>query len=309
MTRRLIIGPILIAALLGLVWLDEWLAGRALPSGLAFLNPHDGTIAPGVVLLLLGLLACARAGVELARMFRAMSIHASSKHLGTAAAAGVIVSGLTIGPSGARLWGADTGTIQATASALVVFLSMLAYIRHRDLKGAAGAVAAAIFAFVYMGVVIGFLLAIRREYTVGVMVAVVLTVKMCDVGALFTGVALGRHKLIPWISPGKTWEGLIGGAITSAGFAVLFVLAGRAWGGAGPVAGMPLIVAAGIGLVLGLVGQLGDLSASVVKRDAGVKDAGRLLPGMGGMVDVMDSLVIAGPVAYWLLKAFAASGV
>ena len=80
------------------------------------------------------------------------------------------------------------------------------------------AVAAAAFAFIYAGVVLGFLLAIRREHGVWTMVGLIFLVKACDSGAYFTGVAIGKHKLIPWISPGKTWEGLVGGVITSGAF-------------------------------------------------------------------------------------------
>lgn len=303
MKLRLLFGPVLIIALLGLMVLDERLEAIATPAWLAPLWPQ-ASLPGGMVLLLLGMLAAGRAGLELARMFNAMSIQASKRHLTVAAASGVLAGGLCIGGPGSALMGDHAGTVLATAGALVVLLSMLAYVRDKDLKGAGGAVAAAAFTFIYMGVALGFLLAIRREHSVWVMVAVIMIVKMCDSGAYFTGTAIGKHKLIPWVSPGKTWEGLVGGLVAAAGFAMLFVVVGRAWGdgagfGAGGLKDIGLLEAAVLGVLLGGLGQLGDLSASVVKRDAGVKDAGRILPGFGGMLDMLDSLVITAPAAYW----------
>jgi phosphatidate cytidylyltransferase len=300
MVRRLIFGPILILLLLGLALLDDAVAGTPLPEFLRWTSPDTGEVGRGALLLVFGMAVCGLGGIELARLFNAVGIRASVKHLMFASAAGVLVGGLTIGPASLKMGGHGTASlIQATASAAVVFLSMLAYIRDRDLKGAAGAVAASVFAFVYMGVVIGFVLAIRREHGVFVMAAAILTIKSSDIGAFFTGVAVGSHKLIPWISPGKTWEGFAGGVVTSALVGIGCVLAGQAWGGAEDLAHMPWWFGAVLGLLLGAAGQAGDLSASVLKRDAGLKDAGRLLPGFGGVVDMLDSLVIAGPLAYW----------
>lgn len=311
MARRLILGPILIALVLAVVWLDDVVAGRPLSAGWRWLSPSDGLVPPGLVILALGLVVCTKAGGEIARMFIAMGIHASRRHLGLAGAAGVLAGGLTIGHAASGPIGPTwRATALATIAAAVVFLSMIAYIRHRDLKGAASAVASAVFAFVYAGVLIGFLLAIRREHGVFVLVAVVMTIKSCDIGAYFTGVAVGKHKLIPWISPGKTWEGLFGGVLVSGAVSIACLEAGKQWAGEGgtlgSLAGVPWWFAGALGMVLGAAGQAGDLSASVLKRDAGVKDAGKILPGFGGVVDVIDSLVIAGPVAYWGLAVAAA---
>jgi phosphatidate cytidylyltransferase len=107
-----------------------------------------------------------------------------------------------------------------------------------------------------------------------------------DSGAFFTGRALGRHKLAPNVSPGKTWEGVAGG--------VLF--AGVVSGVAGYVVGLPVGTLVGIGAATALVSVLGDLTVSIGKRNVGVKDSGRLLPGHGGMLDRIDSLTAAAPV-------------
>ena len=302
MARRLTFGPILILILLGLMWLDVVLTTLPLPIALSWLNPGGTTWPAGLILLALGMLAGARGGLELARLFRACGIAASSKHLTTAAAAGVLIGGLTTGMGTAAMVGQWAGPLLGSAMALVVFLSMGFYIRDKDLKGAAGAAAAAVFTFVYMGVALGFLLAIRREYSVSVMLSVIAIVKACDSGAYFTGTAIGKHKLIKFISPGKTWEGLIGGLITAAGSGVLLLWLGKTYAPEvlGPLAALAYWQAAAIGLLLGGVGQAGDLSASVLKRDAGVKDSGKILPGFGGMLDMLDSLVISAPLAWWL---------
>lgn len=111
-----------------------------------------------------------------------------------------------------------------------------------------------------------------------------------DTGAYATGKALGRHRMAPRLSPGKTWEGAAGG------------LAGGALGTAGAAAllGLPGGVAViGLGLGLSLAAQVGDLAESYLKRSARVKDAGGIVPGHGGLLDRLDSLVFAGPFVYY----------
>jgi phosphatidate cytidylyltransferase len=119
--------------------------------------------------------------------------------------------------------------------------------------------------------------------------------KCCDIGAYFTGRLLGRHPMSPLLSPKKTWEGLMGGLLLSATVAVamnrsLSVVPG------GDVS------AAAFGLVVGGVGALGDLAESLIKRDCRRKDASNVMPGFGGVLDVIDSIVFAAPVAYYWLR-------
>jgi len=301
MARRLIFGPILILLLLAIMWLDHLLTSVVLPKPLLFLASADGTAQPGLLLLVLGVVAASRGGYELARLFQAMHIEASPRSLSIAAAAGMLAGALTIGPHAPAVFQTNAAAVLGSAGIMAVLCAMLAYIRHQEIKGAATAVAATGFAFLYLGLALSFLMAVRREHSVWAMVAVVFIVKACDSGAYFTGTAIGRHKLIPWISPGKTWEGLVGGLITSALAGVGFVALNRAFDSAYAPASLSLLDGALLGLILGLVGQAGDLSASVLKRDAGVKDAGKILPGFGGAIDMLDSLLIAGPVAYWYL--------
>jgi phosphatidate cytidylyltransferase len=173
-----------------------------------------------------------------------------------------------------------------------LLIGVLTQCRGKNTEGTMAAGAAAAFAFVYLGLMPGTLLAIRAEHTAWVLAAALLTTKSCDIGAYFTGRAIGKTKLIPWLSPGKTWEGLIGGVL----FASLVSLASLT-----PLAGLHWAYALLVGAVLAVVGQAGDLLASMFKRDAAVKDSGSSIPGFGGVLDVIDSPLLAGPVAYWLL--------
>ncbi len=113
-----------------------------------------------------------------------------------------------------------------------------------------------------------------------------------DTAAYAVGTTLGAHKLWPSVSPGKTIEGSIGGLL---GTAVLTLLLGH-W------LGLPARHALGLGCALGVLGQLGDLAESKLKRSAGVKDSGSILPGHGGVLDHFDSLLVTGPLAYYYLR-------
>lgn len=119
--------------------------------------------------------------------------------------------------------------------------------------------------------------------------------KACDIGAYFTGRAIGRHKMSPTLSPGKTWEGAIGGLTLAV--AVAFGI-----NRLGPVISGEWWNVAAFGFVVGAVGMLGDLAESMIKRDCERKDASQAVPGFGGVLDVVDSILFAAPVTYWWLK-------
>jgi phosphatidate cytidylyltransferase len=180
-------------------------------------------------------------------------------------------------------------------------MSMVWHSRTRSSKGVLVAAGAALTSFVYFGLMFGFILVIRSEHSAWVVLGVLFITKSCDIGAYFTGTLIGRHKLIQWLSPGKTWEGLIGGIVTASALGVVFawLVSRRAISpGTSP---MDWWHGALLGALLAVTGQTGDLIASLLKRDAGVKDSSSLLPGFGGVLDVIDSLLPAAPVAYWLL--------
>ena len=126
----------------------------------------------------------------------------------------------------------------------------------------------------------------------------VAVVKCTDIGAYFIGCAIGRHKLIPRISPAKSWEGVAGGILTG-------TLAG--WLCWTLMPGLPFAMghAIGLGVLLSIAGIVGDLIESLFKRASGVKDSGTLIQGMGGLLDVLDSLLFAAPVLYIALLVIA----
>ncbi|MGH7467753.1 MAG: phosphatidate cytidylyltransferase [Longimicrobiales bacterium] len=122
---------------------------------------------------------------------------------------------------------------------------------------------------------------------------------LSDSFAYFTGRAFGRRKLLPRVSPGKTVEGAVAGLL--AGTAVAILLGRSILGPQVGVAASPLLWACG-GVTIAAFGQLGDLAESLLKREAGVKDSGTLLPGHGGVLDRFDALFFAFPVSYWFLR-------
>ncbi|MFH1996174.1 MAG: phosphatidate cytidylyltransferase [Candidatus Omnitrophota bacterium] len=121
----------------------------------------------------------------------------------------------------------------------------------------------------------------------------ILVTKSNDIGAFFIGRSFGKHSLIPRISPKKTVEGTVGGIVTGCcvSLASKAYMSGFSWG--------QLCV---LGVLLGVLGQVGDLAESLVKRDCGVKDSGRKLPGYGGMLDMLDSLFFTTPIFYFYMR-------
>lgn len=168
------------------------------------------------------------------------------------------------------------------------------------------ALATTLFGLVYVSLMLSFLVAIlvpRPGDAVGADARLLLALwlvavaKFCDVGALLAGLAFGRHRMSPQISPKKTWEGAAGGILCSMGIG-----AGVAWL-AGDVLGTHLTPgrAALIAVPVAVLGIVADLVESVIKRRANLKDSGRAIPGIGGMFDLSDSMILAAPVGYLLL--------
>ena len=144
----------------------------------------------------------------------------------------------------------------------------------------------------YVGLLLSFAIPLRLVGGMTALAAMLVAVKMCDTGAYTVGRLIGRHKLAPVISPGKTIEGAIGGILfASASTCGLLYLLGLP-----PRWGAWIVFAA----VMAVVGILGDLAESLFKRDMGRKDSSGYLPGFGGFLDLLDSVLIAAPVAYLL---------
>ncbi len=292
---RLITGPLLAASLLVVVWLDDRMDTVRLEGFWRELfldreNPPKGLLLFGLALAIAPL-----AALELTVIFRANGI-ATSIWLTVAAA----VIGLLLSYS--IPWGTETSTaiaIISTGMIGVFVIALLNFSRHQNVKGVVAAAGAVVFAMVYLGLMLGFLLALRRSHSAWIIVGVIITTKACDTGAFFTGRAIGRHRMVPWLSPGKTWEGLLGG-VAAAMVTALALAAASRWllQAADHV---PWWLGALCGLLFAVVGQLGDLAVSLLKRGAGMKDSSEILPGLGGVLDVLDSPLMVAPVAYWLL--------
>jgi phosphatidate cytidylyltransferase len=191
-----------------------------------------------------------------------------------------------------------------TRSALAaVALTVIAMIVWRLPGGPAGYLrdtTASVFVLVYLPVMGIFVALMLASHDGPDRILVFIAITICsDIGGYFGGVLFGRHLLVPAISPKKTWEGLGGSlAVCVAVGAVLLpvVLGGRFW--QGMILGVAAVGAA----------TLGDLTESMIKRDLEIKDMGSLLPGHGGVLERLDSLIINAPVAWLLLATFVPAG-
>lgn len=167
-----------------------------------------------------------------------------------------------------------------------------------------------VFVSCYVGIPMAALVWIRdlgdSGWGLAALITMIAVTKSADAGAYFSGTAFGRHKLIPHLSPGKTWEGAVGGIAASMGVSYLcffkLIPALAQSSTAGPIWG-PIV----FGTVCAVAGMVGDLAESLVKRETGVKDSGRTLPGLGGVWDVTDSL-IAAVVPAWVALAAGIAG-
>lgn len=185
------------------------------------------------------------------------------------------------------------------AQTAVLGLTVVAILVWRLADGADGYLrdaTAGVFAVVYVPFLAAFAMLLTAQDKGAEKVLLFLLLVVCnDTGGYAAGVLFGRHPMAPKISPKKSWEGLTGSVITAAVAGALwmdFVLHGKPWQGA--VIGVAVVASA----------TLGDLCESMIKRDLGIKDMGRLLPGHGGIMDRLDSLLPTAPIVYLLLQLF-----
>ncbi len=284
---RLITGPLLIILVIGVVFLDDHLERGCCEIA--------ASLPKGFVLYLLSALLSVCVGREISAFAKSLGLRSSAPI--AALCAWIALTGVAAAGWSGTL--TDAIASVSTALALCFVLPMLLVGFSRETKGALSLVGSTLVAAIYGGVMLSFWLLVRTEHTAWFLVAALLTTKSSDIGAYAVGSTIGKHKLIPWLSPNKSWEGLVGGIATSAMVAALF--ASYSGPGLAPSDQLPVWFAAIVGAALGLVGQLGDLCESALKRDAGAKDSGRILPGMGGALDVLDSPLLAGPALWWML--------
>jgi phosphatidate cytidylyltransferase len=179
-----------------------------------------------------------------------------------------------------------------------------------EVKDSLMSVSSTMFGVVYVALLPGCLIGVRMlpgaitRLTAPHLASKLLTmffalVMMTDTGAYYVGRTLGRHKLAPRISPGKTIEGAIGGFVMAVVTGVLCKMIF--------FHEIPITHAITLGAAIGLVGQIGDLAESMLKRGAGVKDSGNLLPGHGGMLDRIDSILFCAPLLYYYARLLASN--
>lgn len=178
-------------------------------------------------------------------------------------------------------------------SALIVVGGMTVGVAQPDAARLREA-AASLFPLVYLGIPLGALAAVRAGAGREALLLLVAVIVISDTGQYYAGRSFGRHLLAPAISPKKTIEGAIGGLVAGT---VAAALLGRYW-----LAGVPPLVLAMLGAALVLLGIVGDLFESLLKRSAGVKDSSALIPGHGGILDRIDSWLFAAPVYYVFLR-------
>jgi len=294
---RLLLGTLIVAALAGLFLLDH-------------LAP-----VPGILLIPLALALTVALAAEVLYLERSSGMHPLPAVVYGGSL--LLVAGNWAGPI---VWRFSTGVPLAwpvlpwdnPVSALVwaplgLAIGMLAALvgemcRYRKPATATANAAASVFALIYVGLLLSFVVQLRMIWGIGALASLVIVVKLGDIGAYTVGRLAGRHKMAPVISPAKTVEGAIGGlAVACLGSWATFrwLLPALAPKGApsGPWWGW-----IAFGVLVGTAGMVGDLAESVLKRDAGKKDSSNWMPGFGGVLDILDSLLLAAPVAWlcWL---------
>jgi phosphatidate cytidylyltransferase len=177
---------------------------------------------------------------------------------------------------------------------LLLFLLLFQLFFFKDLQGSLGETAVIFLGIIYIGWLLGHLILLRDfKNGDGIILFLVLVTWIGDAGAYYIGKSFGQRKLYANISPGKTVEGAVGGLVSSLAVAFIgkvFFLPSLSWNDC-----------LGLGLLLGVLGQLGDLTESLFKRSVGIKDSGGLIPAHGGVLDKIDSLLFTAPAFYYYL--------
>jgi phosphatidate cytidylyltransferase len=299
--NRLTFGPLMLGGLFLLLWLDDaaqrwtraWMEERYRAQG------FRGGIG-GIGLFVLLALIMPIAVQEIAVLFTAERIRPYRILAAAGSSLLVLHAFLTQFPPFQPI-------ATSTLAFIIVFIMLLAALRRAWAKETQEAIlkmAGTVLATLYLGGLAWFLMAIRVKHSAGphdfhgttwTILSILLMVKFTDIGAYFGGRSLGKHKLIPWLSPGKTWEGLFFGLLTAG----LVGAACAPW-----IPHVPWWKGFIFGVIIGGIGQLGDLLESLMKRDAEVKDSGKLVPGFGGALDIIDSPLLAAPFAYLLFSLF-----
>ena len=278
---RLISAAVILTVLLALVWLDFRLVVFKTPG--AWLLP---------VLLVVSVLATE----ELLSLLRAKGlrpigwiVYAGNIAIPLTASWPVVVFHFGFKPT------IGTQTVPIVMALFVVLVLVGEMARYRQPGAAVVNAALSVFALAYIGLLISFWGMLRlhgnNERGMAALFSMLLIVKVADVGAFTFGKMLGRQKMTPVLSPGKTWEGSVGGIVTACVASWVFFRFGV------PLKA-PLASVLAYGVLLAVAGVIGDLVESMIKRDVGRKDSSTWLRGLGGVLDIIDAPLVAGPVAW-----------
>ena len=296
--NRLTFGPLMLVGLFLLLWLDHAAQRWTQPWMQSRFGVAEGVGGIGLMILLATIMPIAVQ--EIAILFTAEQIRPYRIISAAGSSALILHAFFTQFPPFQR--------IAASCFAFIIVFIMLAAALRRAMKKqtqeAILKMAGTVLATMYLGGLGWFLMALRVKHspdegghgfhgTTWTILSILLMVKFTDIGAYFGGRAFGRRKLIFWLSPGKTWEGLFFGLMT-AGIVGALCAPG--------LPNVPWWKGFIFGVIIGGIGQLGDLLESLMKRDAEVKDSGRLVPGFGGILDIIDSPLVAAPFAYLLFS-------
>lgn len=276
LAQRLLSAAILIPAVIGLVWWSYW-----------------SVVAAVVVVTIVALL----------ELYTALAHGSFQPRLAVGLAVALVLNAAAI----ARPL-VPSATLLPLVLTLIVIGTLIAELPRHDHQGALANWALTLAGALYISWLLSHFVLLRaldtplRPHPLGLlriepgaawlyMVLIVTWVQ--DTAAYFAGRAWGRHKLAPVLSPKKTWEGWGAGLVASIAAGVVCV----------PLFGLPIALISGalLGLIAGLIGPLGDLSESLIKRQIGLKDASHLIPGHGGLLDRADSILFTGPVLYYLI--------
>ena len=278
--QRLITGPILIGALLALVWLDDRCTFRS----------GGGVVFAALFAILIPTAAKQAAARDRGRRTRCPD------SLTIGAALTMYITGL----AASRITDPALATGLAMLGPVLGFaVAAIGLAATRKIHGAFTGAATIAGIAIWTGLLPVFWLLAIEHHGAWLAAGLVLVVKAGDIGAYFTGMPMGRHKMIQWLSPKKTIEGGIGGIAFAALAGVGLAMPSQ---GNRPEAALGILAGLIGGIALAIVGAGGDLLESLLKRAAGAKDSGSVLPGMGGMLDVLDSPLVAGPIAWIVLR-------
>ncbi|MFH1369724.1 MAG: phosphatidate cytidylyltransferase [Planctomycetota bacterium] len=267
---RLIFGTLMTLAFIGVVLLDGWLDGSLTVS------PDDDKGVRGTLVVILVALLMIPGLFELSKL-------AAAKGMKILLPISIPVSILLSVSSYWRL-------LPFPYLPVIFIISCFLYQRIRyGVSGVFANCGAACFSVLYLGLLGGFIPAVRINFGPWHLLMLVFVVKCSDIGAYTFGRLFGKHKFSPVISPKKTWEGMAGAVIVAAIVAVAFAVSCD-------------IMVWWLGVLFGacfaFIGQMGDLAESMLKRDAEKKDASNNVPGFGGILDVVDSILITAPFGY-----------